>query len=68
MFIDIRKAYFHAPAQRDVYVQLPDEALEPGEKDQDLRGGCLRHSRPHERAVTDSGPDWLQRSRAPSWR
>ena len=33
-FIDIRKAYFNAPAQRDVYVQLPDEALEPGEKGQ----------------------------------
>ena len=26
-FIDIKKAYFHAPAQRLVYVQLPNEAF-----------------------------------------
>jgi hypothetical protein len=31
-FIDIKKAYFHAKAKRLVYVDLPDEALEPGEK------------------------------------
>ena len=31
-FIDISKAYFHAPAQRLVYAQLPDEALEPHER------------------------------------
>ena len=24
-FIDIRKAYFHAKAARDVYIELPDE-------------------------------------------
>ena len=27
--VDIKKAYFHAPVKRLVYVQLPDEALEP---------------------------------------
>ena len=31
MFIDISKAYFHAPSRRPVYVKLPAEALEPGE-------------------------------------
>ena len=31
-FIDIKKAYFNAFAKRDLYVQLPDEFLEPGEK------------------------------------
>ena len=31
-FIDIKKAYFHAKAKRLVYVDLPDEALKPGEK------------------------------------
>ena len=30
--IDIKKAYFHAKAKRLVYVDLPDEALSPGEK------------------------------------
>lgn len=29
-FIDVRRAYFHAPARRDVYVELPDEDAEPG--------------------------------------
>ena len=32
MFIDVSKAYFHAPAQRSVYVELPDEALEAHER------------------------------------
>ena len=32
LFIDVSKAYFHAPAQRPVYVVLPDEALEPDER------------------------------------
>ena len=27
MFIDVSKAYYHAPAQRPVYVELPEEAL-----------------------------------------
>ena len=31
-FIDIKKAYFNAPAKRDLYVVLPDEFLDPGEK------------------------------------
>ena len=31
-FIDIKKAYFNAPAKRDLFVALPDEFLEPGEK------------------------------------
>ena len=31
-FIDVSKAYFHAPVKRDVYVMLPDEALEPHER------------------------------------
>ena len=26
-FIDIRKAYFHAPAQHRIYVRIPDQAL-----------------------------------------
>ena len=30
MFIDVSKAYFHAPCRRPVYVKLPAEALEPG--------------------------------------
>ena len=30
-FIDIRKAYFHAPCKRTMYVQLPEEFCEPGE-------------------------------------
>ena len=29
-FIDIRKAYFHAKATRDVYIELPDEDHEEG--------------------------------------
>ena len=29
-FIDIRKAYFNAPARRAVYVELPAEIAEPG--------------------------------------
>ena len=29
-FIDIRKAYFNAPARRAVYVELPTEIAEPG--------------------------------------
>jgi hypothetical protein len=32
MFIDVSKAYFHAPVKRDVYVVLPDEALSPEER------------------------------------
>ena len=31
-FIDIRQAYFHPKAKIVVYVELPDEALELGEK------------------------------------
>ena len=27
-FIDIRKAYFHAKATRDVYIELPEEDQE----------------------------------------
>ena len=29
-FIDVRRAYFHARARRDVYVELPEEDKEPG--------------------------------------
>ena len=29
-FLDIRKAYFHAKATRDVYVELPEEDYEEG--------------------------------------
>ena len=29
-FVDIRKAYFNAPARRAVYVELPTEVAEPG--------------------------------------
>ena len=29
-FIDIRRAFFHAPAQRAIYVQLPEELAKPG--------------------------------------
>ena len=29
-FVDIRKAYFNAPARRAVYVELPAEIAEPG--------------------------------------
>ena len=32
MFIDVSKAYFHAPVKRDVYVVLPDEAFSPNER------------------------------------
>ena len=32
MLIDVSKAYFHAPVKRDVYIVLPDEALEPHER------------------------------------
>ena len=31
-FIDIKKAYFNAPAKRDLFVDLPGEFLEPGGK------------------------------------
>ena len=31
-FIDIRKAHCHAPATRDIYVDLPDEFIDPGER------------------------------------
>ena len=30
MFIDIKRAYFHSPARRKVYVRLPPEDSEPG--------------------------------------
>ena len=30
MFIDVRRAFFHAAARRDVYVQLPDEDFSEG--------------------------------------
>ena len=29
-FIDVRRAYFHSPARREVYVKLPDEDAEEG--------------------------------------
>ncbi len=29
-FIDVRRAYFHAPALKDVYVELPKEDWAPG--------------------------------------
>ena len=29
-FIDVRRAYFHADAIRDVYIKLPPEDDEPG--------------------------------------
>ena len=29
-FIDVKRAYFHAKARREVYVKLPDEDYEPG--------------------------------------
>ena len=29
-FIDVRRAYFHAKARRDVYIELPEEDAEPG--------------------------------------
>ena len=29
-FIDVRRAYFHAKARRDVYIELPAEDAEPG--------------------------------------
>ena len=29
-FIDVRRAFFHAEANRDVYVELPEEDSEPG--------------------------------------
>ena len=28
--IDVRRAYFHARARRDVFVELPEEDAEPG--------------------------------------
>ena len=37
-FIDVSKAYFHAPVRRPVYVKLPDEALEPHERNGDVCG------------------------------
>ena len=38
MFIDVSKAYFHAPAQRPVYVALPDEALSDSEREGHICG------------------------------
>ena len=32
MIQDVKKAFFYAPAQRDIYVDLPSEALGPGEE------------------------------------
>eukprot|EP00959_Pyramimonas_sp_CCMP1952_P401534 8413588-Pyramimonas_sp.AAC.1 len=29
-FLDVRRAHFHAPATREVYVQLPPEDASPG--------------------------------------
>ena len=29
-FVDIRRAYFHSAARRDIYVDLPPEDAEPG--------------------------------------
>ena len=36
VFIDVRKAYFHADAQREMYIVLPDEDSELG-----MRGRLL---------------------------
>ena len=33
MIIDVKRAYFHARATRDVYVELPDGDKLPGEGD-----------------------------------
>ena len=38
MFIDVSKAYFHAPTKRSVYVRLPPEALAPGENPREVCG------------------------------
>ena len=32
MFADIRRAYFYAPVQRDLYIQIPEEDWEPGDE------------------------------------
>ena len=30
LFIDVKRAYFYAPARRPVFVQLPEEDAKPG--------------------------------------
>ena len=33
MYNDVKRAYFHAPAKRPVYIKIPDEDFEPGDED-----------------------------------
>ncbi len=33
MYNDVKRAYFHAPAQRPIYVKIPMEDFEPGDED-----------------------------------
>ena len=39
--VDVRRAYFHAPARRKVFVELPPEDYQPGDEHM---CGLLRHS------------------------
>ena len=38
MINDVARAFFEAPVKRDICIELPEEDLEEGEKDQDLVG------------------------------
>ena len=38
-FIDVRRAYYHAPAIREVYVSLPPEDAEEGIPEMPLKTG-----------------------------
>ena len=33
MVLDIKRAFLHAPMQREVYIELPEEAKSPGDGD-----------------------------------
>ena len=37
--IDIKRAYFYAPAQREVYIKLPQEDMLPGVEDMVVASG-----------------------------
>ena len=43
--IDVKRAFFYAPINRDVWVELLEEQRRPGQKCGKLRKGALRHSR-----------------------
>ena len=47
--VGVRRAYFHAPARRRVFVELPPEDYQPGDEQTCdlLHSACTAHKTPH---------------------